>query len=281
MSDQPTSPLTPRDVHPALIGTDSFYVTGEDYLRIVSINSASGVTLTIVGRFLSLEGEIRPFVETHTPNTDGTQKVSDFRSGEGWLLNIAVYASAGTPSTTNCFVMLRVIRGLLGATQELATIVQGYCTASQRVAWPGSPVATTTTAAASGTVRVITGTTPAAGAEISETVPAAVVWHVLAIHTKLTTAAGGGARYAQLAIDDGAHVYFESDPPINLGGGTYYDFNSGSGVQRLTSAYDQLAWTMPVFLKMAAGHRIRTSTVALAVGDQWSTPYILVEQFAV
>ena len=100
-------PVSPRLLVPA-----GRYLTVDDGLRVTSWNAASGVVLTIEGRWLTLEGEERVFAATHTPNTDRTAANTVLPRGEGWLLEVQVRASTGTPRRGQCFVLVEIVRGL-------------------------------------------------------------------------------------------------------------------------------------------------------------------------
>ena len=101
--------------HQARLSSSSFFFTGEDRLRVTSFNSAAGVTLAIEGRRIDPEGRLVAFAERHVPNTDRTVATSTFAIGEGFILNVQVRASAGTPHRGQCFAILEVVRGQTGA----------------------------------------------------------------------------------------------------------------------------------------------------------------------
>lgn len=272
-------PPSPHDVHPNLLGAPSFYVTGEDNLQIVSYNSATGVTLTIVGRLLGVDGVTRPFVETHTPNTDRTAKTTYHPIGEGWLQNVVVYASAGSPQIGQAFVNVRVVRGLSGARQELATLLQGFCTGVQRLAWPGSPIVSTT--ASPGAVKVITGTDPAAGAECSDTVPTGARWRLISYAVTVVFANAGIERTVAIVVDDGATAYWRgiSLALLNPNSTVVIAAGAGLGAAGLDSYATAQQTGLPNGLLLLAGHRIKTATTTLNAADNYAAPRILVEEF--
>jgi len=180
-----------------------FLTTGEDHLQIDSFNSQSGVRLALTLRFWDTDqNAILATEETHVPNTDRTKATSRHRLGVGAILNLRVGASAGTPSVGQTFVIVRVIRGFEGARRILGTLVQGYVTAEQDLAYPGSPIVSSTEGAPY--TRVVVGTDPSPGNGAVETVPTGARWRVRAVGISLTSSAVAGDRTVYLYMIAGA-----------------------------------------------------------------------------
>jgi hypothetical protein len=89
-------------------------------------------------------------------------------------------------------------------------LLQGYVTDTSRLSFPGSPIRSSIEGP--GVLRSITGTNPAANAEISETVPTNARWRVHAIRFTLVTDANVANREVALTLDDGAAVFARSPP---------------------------------------------------------------------
>src|SRR5262252_6530394 len=83
------------------------YLTGEEWLKVTAYNTATAITLTITGRVLPF-GERRPipFRDTLTPTTDGLASTKAIALPDGWLLNVDVRVTAGTPSSQSTYVVL-------------------------------------------------------------------------------------------------------------------------------------------------------------------------------
>lgn len=202
----PTSPLPLRDLLPQLVGPGAFFMTGEDQLALATYNSLAGVVVTFVGRFLTLDGAIVPFMSTQAPNVDRTVKTIKLPLGEGWLLNVGAFVSTGAPLIGQTFARVTVERGATGASVELATLLAGYISAANRVAWPGSPLQASVDGP--GVNRVVTVAAPAVATDIVTTVPAGARWRVLSIGAQLTTDANAGNRFFRIVIDEGSGVPF-------------------------------------------------------------------------
>src|SRR5262245_49862512 len=192
----------------------ALYVTGEDQLRLTVLNALASVIVTVRGRQLLLDGRIEPFATTLVPATDRTASQATARLAEGWLLNAHAFVSGASPLTGQTFAILSLIRGEGTAAIELATLAAGSITAQQRLSYPGSAVANTLDSA--GALRSITGTQPAAGAEVSETVPTGARWELLAFTVQLVTSAAAANRLPMLTLDDGTTVYFRDPFTTNI-----------------------------------------------------------------
>jgi hypothetical protein len=273
---QPTSTAGGR----VIASPFQFFTTGEEHLRIESSCSLTGVRLAVHYRFLPAAGAILANRETHTPNSDRTVRRTDHALGAGALLNLTVVAEAGTPRIGQCFVRVQLIRGLSGATIVMGTLLQGYVTARQDIAWPGSPIESSI--AGGGVIRAILGTDPAAGAEILETVPTGARWELLALGVRLVTDATVADRIPLMYVDEplGAEVLYMSPQ---------------AGV--IVASQDRrVAWMigmphesqlnvnmntagLPPGVPLLAGQRIITTTVGLQAGDNYRQPTLHVREW--
>jgi hypothetical protein len=277
--DSAPSSSIPAFPTPDSIGGSPLYVTGEDALACTVHNAAAAVTVTITGRVL-LFGQCRPtpFQQTLTPATDRSASVVRFQIGEGWLLNAQVLVTSGTPATGQTFARLSLVHGLTAAAVELFTIAADYITAKLPLSYPGSGVTKSTDGA--GAVRSITGATPAAGAEISETVPTGARWELLSFDTQFVTSATVANRQSGLLLDDGANQYalialqaFSTATQINR-----LVWGLGIGNSQPINATFQ-STSLPVNQRLVGGHRIRTTTANIQVGDQYSAVQYLVREW--
>ncbi len=129
-----------------------------------------------------------------------------------------------------------------------------------------------------GRIRSITGTDPAAQAEISETVPARRRWAIKSIFFHLVTDGTVANRHVSLIIDDGANVLWQitcaSAHPASCD--TTYSFAQIAAAEALV---DCACFHPLPSLALPAGARIRTSTSLLKAGDNFSAPQLLVEEW--
>jgi hypothetical protein len=173
--------------------------TGEDALEIASYNSQTGVRVAVQGRMWSADRGLHPFAFTHVPSADRMRRLEVFGLPHGYLLNAVVFASSGTPRMGQTFVSLHVVRGQGQARILLATLLQGYISGEQELAFPGSPIENSLTTEP--VPRRIRGTDPAQGLDIFETVPLGARWRVRSIALYFITSAIVATRQTYLKIE--------------------------------------------------------------------------------
>jgi hypothetical protein len=260
-------------------GGSPLYVTGEDALAVTVNNAAAGVTVTITGRTLGF-GQLRPspFTQTLTPATDRSSSVVRFTLGDGWLLNAQVIVSAGTPAVGQTFARLSLVRGITANAVDEFTLAADYVTAKLPLSYPGSGVLRSTDGA--GALRSITGATPAAGAEISETVPAGARWELIAFLWQLITGVAVANRTSRLVIDDGVNVLWNAPTTPVQPASLTINYAAAQGlVAGFQDTFSTNFTPIPFGVKLAAGFRLRTGTVNLQAADQYGVVRYLVREW--
>lgn len=262
---------------PQLAGGAGFYFADDHALRVTSQNITAALSLAIAGRFLDpRDGRPNDFRHPHVPNTDRSAKSEDWQLGAGWLENLTVRVSSGAPMLGATFVTVDVVRGRGGAAIVVATLAAGYVTARTPLAWPGESAARSIDGA--GNLRSITGTNPAAGAEISETVPTGARWRLRSLRATLVASAAAANREVSLIVDDGAAIYGAFPSTVNQTAGLTRAYTaSPAGVRGAAATATEITIAIPD-LWLPAGHRFRTVTTNLDVGDDWSAPQYSVEE---
>jgi hypothetical protein len=270
---------------PAVIGggrilpsPSSFYVTGEDNLRIVSVNAVVGVSLKLQWRLADSRGVAVPNSVDHTPNTDRTLRHEEYTLGVGQLLNVTVFASAGSPNIGQTYVLVQLVRGSGSAAIVLGTLLGGYVTTTQALGFPGSPIVSSTSAEPA--VRLINGTTPPAGVDFSEQCPTGARWQLLSLAAKLQTSAVAATRSPALWFARGTSVGATYIPVSTVGateiwrlcwasgsgsGGTSVSFtaHTGIGAQQL----------------LTGGDYFQSVVTGMQAGDQWSAVVYYVREW--
>jgi hypothetical protein len=262
---------------PSLVDSDAIYCTGEEQMRISSFNSLAGVELHLEARFMASNGQLVPIRQRHVPNTDRSLATQLVPLGDGWLSNVQIRATTGAPARGQCYVFVEIVRGTAGALQPLGALLADYVTDVQRIAWPGSPIRSSTEGR--GFMRSFTGTNPAANVEFSETVPTGARWRLVALSVALVTDANVANRVPTLIVDDGALTYLESSVGGNLVASTTYQITASAfGV---ANAFTPLAQGIPLppDLILLAGHRMRSTTLNRQVGDDYGAPQLYVEEW--
>ncbi len=129
-----------------------------------------------------------------------------------------------------------------------------------------------------GRIRSITGTDPAADTEISETVPDRRRWRILTIYLILVTDANVADRIPNLIIDNGTTSLYilPSDTAHTASLTRHYNYST----QPVPQFLSDIIFHLPLpHLILPAGYRIRTTTTNKQVGDNYSAPQLLVEEW--
>lgn len=253
------------------------YIGREDNLRLRVRNSATGAIVAIEGRVLNGDGIAIPFADTLAPATDRSASTKLVRVGEGMLLNVSVRALAGSPRRGQTYVLVELVRGFTGDVIPLGVLIQGYVSEPSRRQWPGSLLDDATDGR--GVSRTILGTDPAAGVEISETVPTAARWRLVALTATLLTDATVANRTPAILIDDGTNTVYQSgyNGSIAASGGAQISW--GHGVGAFGSTSNGAIAPLPTELMLTPGYRIRSTTIALQAGDNWGAPRYTIEEW--
>ena len=261
----------------ALMGPATLYMTGEDTLEVAAINTVTNQTVLVTGRFLNLDGTITPFAHEVRPGAARTLALIIRGFGDGWLLNLTAHAGVSGTLTGQTYARVRLVRGHTSGATVLGTLIAGYVTTVQSLAWPGTPLKSSLDG--QGWLRSVGGTDPAAGVEITETVPTGARWRVHALSAALVTDATVANRIATLVIDDGATILYSIDPAAVQPATQNIRYSGGPGSQRLGAVNSSSIWNLPIDLLLLAGWRLRTSTNALQAGDNWGAPQLWIEEY--
>jgi hypothetical protein len=284
MDQQPISsyPLSPEFAgllrRETLLAPSPYLFVGEDVLQVDTFGSIANVVLTVSGAMLGNGLQLVPFSFTVVPSSNRTIVTNRVSLDSGWLQHIRVAVTSGTVIAGQVFVNLRFARGLTSNALLLGTIASGYVTTNTDLYWPGLTLLGPLDGV--GAIRSITGTTPGAGAEISETTPTAARWEVLAVQFKLTASATVANRVVTLNFDDGVNVFATFGASDVQTAGQALTWQAAAGVGRFAAPTALVVvLSLSNGLRMLAGYRMRTVTTALQVGDQYTAPQYLVREW--
>jgi hypothetical protein len=122
---------------------------------------------------------------------------------------------------------------------------------------------------------VTVGTDPAAGSEVSVTVPAGEQWELEAVRLQLVTSAVVATRRVVLVIDDGAgNILAEIATGFGQTATLTTDYTyTHTGYETTGTRFSNIQQGLPRML-LAAGYRIITVTDGLDPGDNYAPPII-------
>jgi len=247
----------------------AFYLTGEDRLRLIATNSRVGVRVALHWRTALPNGITIPNSQSFTPTSDRFASFIDYELGTGALLNVTAFVASGNKYIGETFVTVQLVRGIGNAAIVLGTLLAGYITITQALGWPGSPIQSSTSTEP--LLRLVSGTTPAAGLEWSEAVPTGARWELISVSALLQTDAGGAPRIPVLRIRDAGRVFSAAPNPSTQGASTLARWSWSANVP---NAFDtgievfQSAIPSPAIL--LESQFFESITLNLDPGDQWS-----------
>jgi hypothetical protein len=131
-----------------------------------------------------------------------------------------------------------------------------------------------------GLIRLVTGTNPAAGQEISETVPTNARWKLLGFRFYLGCDGTAATRTVVVLVDDGATAildFLSATDQTASQNRYYYCFPMGFLPAAKGSRIDIPLTLAPIM--MEEGFRLVTATSNFQAGDNYGTPQLYVEEW--
>lgn len=257
----------------------NFYVTEEDVLRITLRGPllAFPTQLYVDLRFWRPDGYIVTWSVPTTWTADATALAINLP--EGFLVGVTVHTlTVNFAEPGQAYVTASLVRNNTAAAAVFSAIlIASYVTVSRPASWPYGPQSFMQEGPAR--MRSITGTTPAAGAEINEVVPAGVRWRVIAFYYSLVTAVAVANRTSVLLIDDGANVFARSVPSVVQAASTTFTYSRYHGESPVSDTINDLVSSLPEMLFVSAGYRFRTLTASIQAADQYAAPQYLVQEW--
>jgi len=253
-------------------------ITAEDKLYIAIWNSASSPDIKLKGRMITKAGEIYLINREYAPTTDRIKNeyyIDDLP--EGVIISLVVLPNF-TTRRGQTFIHVSLLQGLKQKTQRHTILLQNYLEAEMALSYPGSKIISSTEGP--GVPRLVTGSNPAVGAEVSESVPINARWKVKRVRNVLTTDDTVVNRTPRLLLDDGTSTIYERDTGATQPASETRQHDWVAGYPVVDTSY---AGGIRVPLIEDAilfqGWRIRTFTSNMQAGDKYSAPLIYVEEW--
>jgi hypothetical protein len=198
---------------------------------------------------------------------------------EGFILSVACDVPNQVSAGQYTFAAISLLRGAVSTDPVSETLFSGYCNSNYGIGYPERGIERRSDGF--GSVRTIIGTTPAAGAEITETTPTNAMWQLMLFSNTFTTSAAGGNRSLQYIIDDGANELYRISTVVNEGPSlTFKNQLSPNGINIGDVGNNSLD-ALPIPLIMMPGYRVRTLTSGIQAGDQYSAVHYQVKEWEI
>jgi len=271
---RPEVHLLPGRIPPAV----PFYVPPGCFLRVFSYSSYGTTPVDLRLMLMLPDGTVQVQTESHPPNSDRSLAYSDYPLPECFVVGLCASLYGTSVARGRVWVDATVYRGLPGpGAVSLHTLIQGYTSGRDVLKYPEGRWGESTDGR--GWIRSITGTDPAAGSEISETVPTGALWRLHTLRMRLTTSAVAGDRQVCLKIDDGANVHAFLAAPATQPASLTYGYNWAPGLVVAGPTAGNLTFPLPRGYILAAGWRFYTNTGGLDAGDDYAAPVFSVEEW--
>ncbi len=252
------------------------YISKDDSLFIMcSNNSVATLNVTVFARMMMPDGTLQ---QNQWPVTAQPQRAGNFTAiplPECFLMSCS--ATANVAFGQGLYVEATIARGIPALGFQHLVLFKGFPTNSMPLSWPWGVNQTNLDCA--GSIRSITGTTPAAGAEISETVPTFAKWQLLAIRIILVASGVAGNRTVILNFDDGTNVFARQGNINFQPASSTVDYNFAPNYAGVVGLASTVYLQMPNPLFLMPGFRIRTTTTGIDVGDQYASPKYVVQEW--
>jgi hypothetical protein len=248
---------------------DGVYVRQDDAL-FISILAVGGQGVNLQYRLLRPDGQVLVSQETIGNLGTRSQNFVTRQLAEGVLLSVAVFPTPSEGAGTYTYVAVELRRQSLATSGPHQVLCAGYLSQACPLSWPGAVLQRPTDGA--GIRRGIVGTTPAAGADISETVPANTRWQLLALRASLTTAVAAANRFPGFKIFVNGSVTFLAHANAAQVASTTDAYSIGIGLPFYSDTIGGFIIPFPTLVILNSGDLINSDTVAIQAADQWTAP---------
>lgn len=120
-----------------------------------------------------------------------------------------------------------------------------------------------------GRIVTVASSDPAANTEVSITVPARTIYHLIGARVALVTDANVANRTVQLTLDDGTTVWNLFPSPSTQAASLTYNYTYAAGASNVTVLNNNVVVGLGQALVLPAGYRIRTLTNNIQATDNY------------
>lgn len=255
-----------------------FVLSASDSVRVSRWGNETPLAVSVAGLVLLEDGTVKDFLHTFLTTSDRQRSTDVVVIGPGVLLHLVAFGASNIVTPVLQYVKVDVVRGLSGGITPLGTLVQGYVNANQSLAWPGSPLQQPSDGP--GLNKVLTGTDPAAGVEISEECPDGARWRPVSFSANLVCDATVTTRRPLFRLQSVAGVNLTRIPSSQgQAAGSTLRHTWTLGVTDPSLYAGTGVGPLPADLIVLFGQRLQTVTDNLQAGDNWAAPSYIVNEW--
>ena len=208
----------------------------------------------------------------HTTNSNRSL-ATDVVNISRFPIGLTVRTAETSVSRGACYVKISVrANGVV-----VALLFSGYVTDAGAPAYPDGKIESSIEGP--GLIRNITGSNPAAGSEISESVPSKARWRVKLFRTTLVTDATVTTRSVRLRFNISSLTAWNENAQSTQAASLTQNYNSAEGGARSAVAIQNVGGILPQDNILLAGMTIETATFGLQAGDDFDAPQYVVEEW--
>lgn len=259
------------------------YIQQADRFFLSGLNSDVNVAqLLLNGRILrASDGQVSPFNLAMNITSDRVVTRQMFDLTEGYLLGAKILGLGGT-TRGRCYVSLDIARGQVANRTLYQQLIADYISRNHDATWPGGDYIHSIDGP--GWAHRVAGATPAAGADVSETVPTNARYRLVSFRCQLNTSAAVANRQVRFVLDDGTTIFYSAYASNQQAANTIavYEFvPGGPAAYSITGSSTSVDAQVPApaGAPLFTGFRIRTVTDALQAADQFSIVSYEVEEW--
>lgn len=245
-----------------------FVLSGDDGLRLTILNRSGPLRVGASARYWVAELQQYKLVTESIFAPDGTT-TRDLRLPRGALMNVRMFPITAPILSGGLFVRAQLIQGVSTAATVIATLLQGYITAQNERAWPGTPLQSPL----EGPGRILDGGWVLGFAPLRAfiQVPFETRWRVDYGTVVLTTSAVAGARELITRVfEDGTLLAYVGSVGIPQNPGASIRYNVGAGHDPT-----QVVGVAASFLPLPVGLELRgTDIMDVAVNNAQAGDFI-------
>jgi len=209
----------------------------------------------------------------HTTKSDRSLKSDSFKIPD-FPISLQAHIPTGPVRTGECYLRLTLRLGGF----PVQRLCAGYLTDTKTLTWP--PGIFEHPGEVPGKLRIVVGTDPTAGSEISESVPTNARWRIYYVRFRLVTDSTVATRRVFLQFDDGSNIALRVPAAASQAESLTRDYNFLSNYPNTPTLVDDEIFSSfgsPIILFQ--GYRIRTITSNLQTGDNFTAPTLYVEEW--
>lgn len=236
----PTWASTPTRAVPA----GELWVTPDDFLVLGVRNSLANVALTLSVRMWGADGQFTGGSVTVTPPSDRSLNYYTMPLAYGYICEVAVVASTGTPQRGRTLAQVLLARGPKTAFTTYAILCQDYITSFTKVGWPpGQIIPGTSRPGYTNFVQFATG---------AQTIPTGARWILQWVQGGIITSGAAKNRWARLTYTPPQtnatdfEVMSTSGVPANTTADQYFVLGLGSGQSDASAGLPTLRIATPL-----------------------------------